>query len=85
MASATRAAHFHYNWAHDENRKLVLNALVWVSGLEVPCCGVVSTTATLEQIEANQDEATPDGYAENWRPQIEELLDSWNAEPATTE
>ena len=34
--------HFHANWADDDFRRVVLNALVWVSGLDVPAGGVVS-------------------------------------------
>jgi hypothetical protein len=35
--------HFHANWGDDDFRRVVLNALVWVSGLEVPVGGVDST------------------------------------------
>jgi hypothetical protein len=43
--------HFHANWADDAFRRVVLNALVWVAGAEVPRDGVTSSiTATdLEQ------------------------------------
>jgi hypothetical protein len=34
--------HFHQNWGNDEFRKVVLNALVWVSGVEVPTEGISS-------------------------------------------
>ncbi len=34
--------HFHANWADDDFRRVVLNALVWVSGLDVPTGGVES-------------------------------------------
>ncbi len=34
--------HFHDNWGDDNFRKVILNALVWVSGLEVPPEGVAS-------------------------------------------
>ncbi len=36
--------HTHSNWAHDDFRKLVLNAIVWTAGLEVPKTGVQSET-----------------------------------------
>lgn len=35
--------HFHSNWQNDDFRKLVLNALVWITKVEVPTDGVVST------------------------------------------
>lgn len=34
--------HFHDNWGDDQFRKVILNALVWVNGLEVPEDGVQS-------------------------------------------
>ena len=47
--------HFHKNWKMDDPRRLVLNAIVWISGLDVPKDGVPSQTPTDEEIEANQD------------------------------
>jgi hypothetical protein len=43
--------HFHANWANESFRRVVLNALVWVTGAEVPLSGVQSqvTTADLER------------------------------------
>ena len=35
--------HFHANWADDDFRRVVLNALVWISGLDIPASGVDST------------------------------------------
>jgi hypothetical protein len=32
--------HYHMNLLHDDYRKLVLNALVWVAGAQVPPGGV---------------------------------------------
>jgi type 1 glutamine amidotransferase len=52
-------AHFHWNWGHDDFRKLVLNALAWVSGAEVPPEGVASRTPTREELEANLDKEKP--------------------------
>ncbi len=46
--------HYHKSWADENNRKLFLNALLWVSKLEVPTNGVV-TTLTAEQFEENLD------------------------------
>ena len=34
--------HFHANWANDSFRRVVLNALVWVTGAEVPPSGCES-------------------------------------------
>jgi hypothetical protein len=46
--------HFHDNWTNDSFRKVVLNALVWVSGAEVPVAGVDSKLE-LGQIDLNLD------------------------------
>jgi hypothetical protein len=45
--------HFHANWANDSFRRVVLNALVWISGAEVPPAGVASsvTAADLEDLD----------------------------------
>jgi hypothetical protein len=51
-------AHFHKNWANDDFRRMMLNALVWTAGLEVPTDGVVSTV-TDEDMVANLDEKAP--------------------------
>ncbi|NBW97179.1 MAG: DUF1080 domain-containing protein [Planctomycetia bacterium] len=48
-------AHFHKNWENDDFRRLMLNALVWTSGLEVPAAGVASGV-TPEQLAANLDD-----------------------------
>ncbi len=46
--------HFHENWGDDNFRKYVLNALVWLSGLEVPANGV-ECMITEEQLQENLD------------------------------
>ena len=48
--------HWHKNWALDNYRKLVLNAIVWVAGMEVPKGGVKSAPVTLEQLNENLDQ-----------------------------
>jgi len=46
--------HFHRNWKDDNNRKLYLNALVWICKLDVPSNGVESKV-TDEQMKENLD------------------------------
>ena len=46
--------HFHKNWGNDEVRKVVLNALVWVTKLDVPAGGVESSV-TGKQLQQNLD------------------------------
>jgi len=48
-------AHYHKNWADDNYRKVVLNALLWMSKVEVPKDGVASSV-TPEQIMMNLDD-----------------------------
>jgi len=50
--------HFHRNWESDDFRRLMLNALVWVSGLEVPDDGV-ACTVTADDLAANLDPKPP--------------------------
>lgn len=67
--------HFHWNWAHDQFRKLVLNGIAWTAGIDIPSDGIVSKTPTLEELEANQDFPKPADFDEqSWRARIE----SWN-------
>ena len=51
--------HVHNNWAHDDYRKLVLNAICWTANVEIPKDGVPSKTPTREELDANQDEPKP--------------------------
>jgi hypothetical protein len=67
--------HWHYNWAHDDFRKVVLNALVWVAGLDVPPDGVPSKTTSIDELEANQDYPKPENYN---REKIQQMIDQWN-------
>ncbi|MBM4097664.1 MAG: ThuA domain-containing protein [Planctomycetes bacterium] len=46
--------HFHKNWADDNFRKLVLNALLWISKVDVPADGMASTL-TDEDMQKNLD------------------------------
>ena len=43
--------HFHWNWADDSVRKLVLNGIVWAAGLPVPTDGVRSDTPSILRYE----------------------------------
>ncbi|MFM8284856.1 MAG: family 16 glycoside hydrolase [Planctomycetaceae bacterium] len=51
-------AHFHRNWADDDFRRLMLNALVWTAGLDVPPDGVQSGV-TADDLAANLDDKAP--------------------------
>jgi hypothetical protein len=66
--------HVHWNWAHNDFRKLVLNAIVWAAQGDVPPDGVASHTPTLAELEANQDDPVPKDFN---RARIQALLDEW--------
>jgi len=67
--------HWHYNWAHNDFRKLVLNALVWIAGVEVPPDGVPSKTPSIEELEENQDYPK----SKSWNPEkIKQMIEQWN-------
>jgi len=50
--------HFHKGWGNDDQRKLVLNAILWTAKAEVPAGGVESKI-TPEDLEANLDPKAP--------------------------
>ena len=67
--------HWHWSWASNDFRTLVLNALVWVTGVDVPASGVPSKTPTIEELEANQDYP----MSKRWdRQKIKEMIAEWN-------
>ncbi|MEZ6129608.1 MAG: ThuA domain-containing protein [Planctomycetaceae bacterium] len=47
--------HWHRNWAIDDFRRIVLNAIVWTAGLDVPEGGVRSEPVTEAQLNENLD------------------------------
>jgi len=47
--------HYHHSWALDGFRTVVLNAIVWSAGMEVPEGGVKSDPLTEEELNANLD------------------------------
>lgn len=46
--------HFHNGWANDQQRKAVLNAILWIAHAEVPANGIESIV-TPKDLEANLD------------------------------
>jgi type 1 glutamine amidotransferase len=48
--------HNHDNWAHDNFRKLVLNAICWTANIKIPKKGIKSKTPNRKELDANQDE-----------------------------
>lgn len=48
--------HFHLNWQNDDQRRLLLNALVWLAKLDVPAGGINSAPVNEVEIMQNLDE-----------------------------
>ena len=48
--------HFHLNWQNDDQRRLMLNALVWLAKLEVPKGGIDSAPVSDAEAMQNLDE-----------------------------
>lgn len=46
--------HFHKNWGNENFRKVVLNAMLWISKVDVPEGGVISTVSD-EELASNLD------------------------------
>jgi hypothetical protein len=67
--------HWHWSWASNDFRKVVLNALVWITGADVPPDGVPSRTPSLEELEANQDYPKPNNYNPE---KIRQMIQQWN-------
>jgi len=70
--------HWHWNLAHDDFRRLLLNALVWVAGGEVPEGGVPSERPTLEELTRDLDEKPP----KNWNPaSVRQMIEGFRQRP----
>lgn len=50
--------HFHSNWADENFRRMVLNALLWIAHAEVPKEGALSPPPTPEQLAPSQNPQT---------------------------
>ena len=53
--------HYHKNWANDEFRKQVLNAIIWCAKIPVPDSGVESPEITEKAINENLDDRKKGG------------------------
>jgi hypothetical protein len=50
--------HFHENWGNPQFRKIVLNALVWITGIDVPAAGI-SSNPSEDNLRRDLDEKAP--------------------------
>jgi type 1 glutamine amidotransferase len=66
--------HTHWVYAQNDFRKLILNAVCWIAGVEVPPDGVAAKTPTAEQMEANlQGDRPREWTTERIRQVIEKM------------
>jgi len=70
--------HVHWNWAQDDFRKCVLNAVVWIAKGEVPTNGVESKRPTMDEMLQNHDEKIPDKFD---RAATEKMIEEMNKPP----
>ncbi|WLD10243.1 DUF1080 domain-containing protein [Planctellipticum variicoloris] len=68
--------HVHWNWGNDQFRKLILNAIVWTSGADVPADGVNAGKVSVDDLLQNHDEPIPADFN---KARIEAMLQEWNA------
>jgi hypothetical protein len=68
--------HVHWNWGHPDHRRLVLNAIAWIAGVEVPAEGIKDRPATVDELLQDHDEARPTNF--NAEP-VGKQLEAWQA------
>ncbi|MFO1491909.1 MAG: ThuA domain-containing protein [Kiritimatiellia bacterium] len=67
--------HYHWNWAHPDFRRLVLNAITWLAGAAVPAAGVADAPPTWDELMTPLGPPPADFDAAELRGRIAE----WNA------
>ena len=67
--------HVHWNWAQDDFRKTVLNAILWIAHVDVPADGVNSPRPSVTELLANMDaKKRPAEKTDEWiAQQIEKM------------
>src|SRR5262249_43227462 len=73
-------AHTHWNWAQDDFRKGILNAIVWIAKGDVPANGVESSRPSMDELMANQDEKVPANFD---KAKLEKQIEEMNKPQAT--
>jgi type 1 glutamine amidotransferase len=67
--------HYHWNWGHDQFRRVVANAIVWTSGADVPSGGLQFEPINVLELAELTDDPIPDEW--DYRP-IQDMLDEAN-------
>ena len=67
--------HYHWNWGHDEFRRVVANAIAWTAGAQIPEFGLQFSPITILELAEMTDDPIPD----DWNPQpLQQMLDEAN-------
>jgi hypothetical protein len=68
-------AHYHFNWAQNDFRKVILNSILWIAHVEVPADGVQTKTPTPDELLANLDpKKAPNNFSkEQLQKQVDEM------------
>lgn len=66
--------HYHWSWANDSFRTVVLNGIAWTANIEIPQEGIFSKRPSLESLEAGQDEPQPKDYD---RSKVMRTMEEW--------
>ncbi|MEX2215533.1 MAG: PVC-type heme-binding CxxCH protein [Phycisphaeraceae bacterium] len=74
-------SHYHWNWASDGHRTLVLNGIAWIAGLDVPKDGVPSKTPSAEEMLQNHDEDMPGNFD---KAGLQKRIDAMNGRSSST-
>lgn len=69
--------HYHKNWAIDDFRTMVLNAIVWTAGMDVPKDGVKSNQVSEAELNENLDD-----YGKKMKHLTLPNLEEWRKMPA---
>ncbi|QJE94884.1 PVC-type heme-binding CxxCH protein [Luteolibacter luteus] len=56
--------HFHWTWANDEVRKMVLNGILWSAGGEIPAAGITTKTPDAKRLMDGMPDQNP-GWTED--------------------
>ncbi len=67
--------HYHWNWGHDQFRRVVANAIVWTAGAEVPQDGLSITPVNVLELAELTDDPIPDDW--DYQP-LQDMLDEAN-------
>jgi type 1 glutamine amidotransferase len=66
--------HYHWNWGVPDQRHMIMNAIAWIAGVEVPAGGVPDKDTTVEEMLSNHDEPIPANFD---KADLQKKLDAW--------